>query len=278
MTKSEFSSGTQAVDRASALLISILGATDPPLLGELARAHNLAKSTTSRLLTALERQGLIQRDRNGAFFAGHILTSFAHEQSQDSVLVARMRPVLEVLAQKTGETANLAVRGNGFVNLIDQVDGHYLLGATNWIGKQVPYHASALGKILLAYSVVPLPTGRLERRTAMTITSKAALLKELAKVRRVGYAIIVDELEAGLVAISAPIRELDGRVIGAISISGPSPRLNRTNIQKVAKVITSEIEAEQNKTLRSTTANRTSSIKTSPNKTSLPKLRKVGAA
>ena len=278
MTKSEFSSGTQAVDRASALLISILGATDPPLLGELARSHNLAKSTTSRLLTALERQGLIQRDRNGAFFAGHILTSFAHEQSQDSVLVARMRPVLEVLAQKTGETANLAVRGNGFVNLIDQVDGHYLLGATNWIGKQVPYHASALGKILLAYSVVPLPTGRLERRTAMTITSRAALLKELAKVRRVGYATIVDELEAGLVAISAPIRELDGRVIGAISISGPSPRLNRTNIQKVAKVITSEIEAEQNKTLRSTTANRTSSIKTSPNKTSLPKLRKVGAA
>lgn len=271
MSQSELASGTQAVDRASALLINVLEADAPSHLGTLARAHDLPKSTTSRLLAALERQGLIQRDRNGGFLAGHILTAFAREQNQDSILVTRMRPLLESLAKKTGESANLAIAGNGFINLIDQVDGDYLLGATNWIGKRVPYHASALGKVLLAYSAVTIPAGRLERCTEKTIISRARLLAELEQVRKVGYAIIIDELEEGLVAVAAPIREIDGRTIGAISISGPSARMTSKNLSQIGKIIISELEVLEMKSLQTRSRKNNSSLKIRVEKT-----RKVG--
>jgi len=245
MAKTELTTGTQAIDRATALLADVLQSQTPPLLGSLARAHDIPKSTTSRILGALERAGLVQRDRNGAFLAGQVLTSFAREQNHDSVLVTRMRAVLESLSEQTGETANLAVPGNGFINLLDQVDGQYLIGATNWIGKQVPYHASALGKVLLAYSAVTISAGRLERLTDKTITSRTRLLEELEEVRRRGFAIISDELEAGLVAVAAPIREQDGRVVGAISISGPSTRLTNKELIRIGDLIVSELDAVQ---------------------------------
>jgi DNA-binding IclR family transcriptional regulator len=156
-----------------------------------------------------------------------------------------MHPVLEKLAMSTGETANLAVASNGEMKLIDQVDGHYLLGATNWVGKRIPFHASALGKILLAYGAATIPLGKLDKLTTKTITSRPKLLSELENVRKKGFAIIVDELEDGLVAVAAPIREDDGRVVGAISISGPSPRLTQRDLSKIGEVIIQEIHVLQ---------------------------------
>ena len=97
----ELHSGTQAIDRASSLLIHILESETPPLLTELARIYGLPKSTTSRILSALERQGLLLRDRNGAYIAGSVLTQFARGQNHDSILVARMHSILEVLANRT---------------------------------------------------------------------------------------------------------------------------------------------------------------------------------
>jgi DNA-binding IclR family transcriptional regulator len=195
--------GTQAVDRATSLLIAILNSAKPPLLSELARQLDLPKSTTSRMLGALERQGLIRRDRDGAYFGGDVLMRFASMQNQDSTLVNKMRPILELLAAKTSESVNLAVPGNPGSNelkLIDQVDGQYLLGATNWVGRHVPYHASALGKVLLAFGAAQIPAGNLQSKTNRTITSRAALSKELEKVRKFGFAIIDSELEVGLFA------------------------------------------------------------------------------
>ena len=237
--------GTQAIDRASALLIHVLESSTPPLLSELSRTHEIPKSTTSRMLSALERSGLVRRDRNGAFIAGDVLTQFARSQNHDSVLVARMHSALEKLALTTGETANLAVASNGEMRLIDQVDGQYLLGATNWVGKNIPYHASALGKILLAYGAATIPLGKLEKLTSKTITSRPKLLIELENVRKKGFAVISDELEEGLVAVAAPIRENDGRVVGAVSISGPSSRLTQRDLIKIGDTIIEEIHSLQ---------------------------------
>jgi IclR family acetate operon transcriptional repressor len=245
VSKMELRGGTQAIDRASALLIHIMEATTPPLLGQLAHSHELAKSTTSRLLGALERQGLIQRDRTGAYLPGNILTRFARARDRELDLTTRMRPILEVLAKKTGETANLAIVGNGSVELIDQVDGRYLLGATNWVGTRVPYHCSALGKVFLAYGVAKIPSGRLERLASQSITTRTRLLAELETVRRQGFAIIKDELEEGLVAVAAPVREQDDSVSGAISISGPSARLANSQLKNLGESIISEIARKQ---------------------------------
>lgn len=247
MPNPELPGGAQAVDRASALLIHVMEAPVAPTLSFLSNAHHLPKSTTSRLLGALERQGLLRRNRTGAYLPGNALTRFARGRNQELDLAERMRTVLEGLAKKTGETSNLAVAGNGEVELIDQVDGRYLLGATNWVGAKVPYHCSALGKVFLAYGTVKIPPGRLERRTKKSITSRAVLLEELEKIRRNGYAVIKDELEEGLIAIAAPIREIDGSVIAAISISGPSSRISDSEIKNFGALIISDIAISQQK-------------------------------
>ena len=211
----------------------------------MARQLDLPKSTTSRILGALERQGLIRRGRDGAYIGGEVLMRFASTQNQDAALIARMRPVLENLAAKTSESVNLAVPGNNELKLIDQVDGQYLLGATNWIGRNVPYHASALGKVLLAFKAAQLPSGNLQSKTNRTITSKAQLTKELEKVRKVGYAILDNELEEGLVAVAAPVFNHNGSVVAAISISGPDARITKDQLIKFGEMIIREIKKNQ---------------------------------
>ena len=236
--------GTQAVDRATSLLIAIINAPKPPLLSELARELKLPKSTTSRILGALERQGLIRRDRDGAYLGGDVLMRFASTQNQDSTLVNKMRPVLENLAAKTSESVNLAVPGNNELKLIDQVDGQYLLGATNWVGRHVPYHASALGKALLAFGAAQIPSGALQGKTSRTITSRAQLSKELEKVRKSGFAIIDNELEDGLVAVAAPVFGPTGLVVAAISISGPDARISKDDLNKFGELIIKELKKQ----------------------------------
>jgi len=109
-----------------------------------------------------------------------------------------------------------------------------VIGATNWLGRLVPLHCTALGKVLLAYGVAPLPMGRLERLTAWTITSRAALQAELATVRERGYAVTDSELEPGLVAVAAPVCRDGGAVVAALSVSGPATRLTPARLPAVA--------------------------------------------
>jgi IclR family acetate operon transcriptional repressor len=106
-------------------------------------------------------------------------------------------------------------------------------------------HCSALGKVLLAFGAATMPKGRLTRRTSATITSKSQLEDELTLVKNRGFASIFDELEEGLVAIAAPVREIDGTVIGAISISGPSTRITKERIEKFGALLIAEIKAEK---------------------------------
>ncbi len=226
--------GTQAVDRAAELLVRIVEADGPVSFGSITEASGLPKSTTSRLLGALERHALLERDRDGALRPGTVLTRYARRASATDQLVATARPFLEELGRSTGETVNLAVPGAGAVEQIDQVDSSYLLGATNWVGLDVPFHCSALGKVFLAHRVVGLPPGRLEQRTGRTITTREALTAELELVRRSGYAVADEELEPGLVAIAAPVHDSAGQVVAAVSVSGPSMRLTADRIVTVA--------------------------------------------
>src|ERR1700734_679962 len=157
--------GTQAVDRAAALLSEVVHSVDPMTFTELSAASGLAKSTTSRLLLALERNGLVRRDDHGRFLPGEMFVSFAWRGGAQAGLIAVAQPFLDRLGKATRETINLGVSSNGLVEQIAQVDSTYLIGGTNWIGMSVPLHCSALGKVLLAYGAAELPRGRLEQRT-----------------------------------------------------------------------------------------------------------------
>ena len=153
--------GTQAVDRAATLLSEVVHASDPVTFTELTVRTGLAKSTTSRLLLALERNHLVRRDDHGRFLPGEMFVSFAWRDGGGSSLVAVAQPFLERLGKATGETINLGVVTSGHsVDQIAQVDCAYLIGGTNWVGRPVPLHASGLGKVLLAYGAAKLPPGR----------------------------------------------------------------------------------------------------------------------
>ena len=235
--------GTQAVDRAARLLSEVVHAPDPVTFTELAEVTGLAKSTTSRLLLALERNHLVRRDDHGRFLPGEMFVSFAWRGGAEAGLVAVAQPFLERLGKATGETINLGVAGNGMVEQIAQVDSTYLIGGTNWVGLSVPLHCAALGKVLLAYGAAELPPGRLDRRTPKTITSRAALELDLSEVRRRGYAVTDEELEPGLVAVAAPVYRDGGALVAALSVSGPASRLTPARIPVVAAQCAAEAGA-----------------------------------
>jgi IclR family transcriptional regulator, acetate operon repressor len=248
--------GTQAVDRAAQLLVRVVHCPEPVTFTELTAASGLAKSTTSRLLMALERNGLVQRDTRGRFRPGEVFVSYAWRGGAEAGLITVAQPFLDRLGDATGETINLGVVSRGMVEQVAQVDSTYLIGGTNWVGLSVPLHCAALGKVLLAYGAASLPPGRLVRRTGQTITSRDALQADLAEVRRRGYAVTNEELEPGLVAVAAPVYRAgapaggpgrsaprDGTVVAALSVSGPATRLSARRVPAIAAQCVAEANA-----------------------------------
>jgi IclR family transcriptional regulator, acetate operon repressor len=226
-------SGSQAIDRAGDLVRQVVDSNRPLTFSDLVASSGLAKSTASRILNALERNGLLRRDGNGIFFPGDAFVRYALRGNTDTDLANVAQPYLERLGELSRETINLGVVRQSVVIQIAQVDSHYVLGGTNWLNRSEPLHATALGKVLLAFDAAQLPPGRLERLTARTIAGRSVLDGELSKVRHLGYAVAIEELEIGLIAIAAPVRRDDGTVIAAISVSGPSTRLDAARIPQV---------------------------------------------
>ena len=234
------STGTQAVDRAARLLTEIVDSHEAVTFSELAAATGLAKSTTSRLLFALERHGLVRREASNGYRPGAVFIRYAWKAGREADLVEMAQPFLERLGECTGETINLGTASRGLVEQIAQVDSRYVLGGTNWIGRALPLHATAQGKVLLAHGAAALGAGRLERLTEHTITSRAALAAQLDEVRRRGYAVTSEELEPGLVAIASPVYREGGVVVAALSVSGPVTRLDPPRLGEVAAACVAE--------------------------------------
>src|SRR3954468_24472529 len=227
--------GTQAIDRAARVLVRVVESGRPLPVGELAERTRIPKSTTSRLVAALERQGLLQRV-SGGLRAGPVLLRFAQRGVPDANLVELADDALGWLADASGETINLAIPTPAGVEHLAQRDSRHFVGVTSWVGRRVPLHCAANGKVFLAFAAAPVPQ-RLEALTPQTITDRAALDAELERVRVAGYATAVDELELGLAALAAPVRAADAGVVAALSISGPTTRLTAERRDKLAPVL-----------------------------------------
>ena len=217
--------GTQAVDRAASLLTYVVEADSAVTFTELAEAAGLARSTTSRLLAALERTRLVERVGTGEYIGGPLFALYAARHDRNAELARLALPMLQVIGDDTGETVHLAVANGGRVAHIAQVDSTFLLGARDWTDVEVPAHASALGKVLLAWRVLELPEPPLERLTEHTVVTRAEVEQSLATTRGRGFAITLDELEIGLSGVAAPVHGPEGTVVAAIGISGPTARL-----------------------------------------------------
>ncbi len=234
----------QSIDRAATLLVHLLDSEGPATLAELTEAADLPKSTASRLLTALERHGLVhQTGQRGSFEPGPAIMRFAHRGAVERSLVELAEPSLQALADESGETVNLAVPTAFGVEHLAQVDAAHFLGTGQWVDRRVDYHCTANGKVFLAFGAAELPGGRLARLTPHTIVDREQLEPELEQVRADDFATAIDELEVGLSAMAAPVRGPTGDVIAALSLSGPSMRLTPSRIAGLRPVLTDQARA-----------------------------------
>jgi DNA-binding IclR family transcriptional regulator len=231
----------QSVDRAAAIL-EILARDGEAGVTEVARELGVHKSTASRLLAALDRRELVTQDTaRGKFRLGAGIVRLAGAASRRLDVVQEGRPVCRALAQEVGETVNLAIMSGRDALYLDQVAGPAALSPHNWAGQRIPLHATSDGKVLLAYlpeaELAECLTPPLARFTDHTITAAEDFPPLLAEVRRQGYATAAEELEAGLTAIAAPVRNAEGTVIASISASGPSFRIPAGRIPALATAV-----------------------------------------
>ena len=230
-------SQVQSVDRAIAILYLLAqrgdaGVTErEPVLGAVALDQlGVHKSTAFRLIGALEAGNLIEQDGGrGKYHLGRGILRLAGATAARLELPTESRPVCRQLAAELGEAVNVAILDSGEATNILQEYGTASITGRNWIGQRTPLHATASGKVLLAWmdavSLKEFLSSRLHRYTPETVTKPTLLEAELARVREQGWASTTEEFEVGLNAVAAPILDATGDVVGAVGTSGPSYRL-----------------------------------------------------
>lgn len=232
--------GTQAVLRAVRLLKAFRSDQPELSLAQLTRIAGLNKTTAYRILTALESQGMVERGRGGeAYRLGPEVLALGSRALGSSELRVASRHEIESLAHSTRETVTLEVLLGAEVLILDEAIGGHVIGAMPSVGTRWPAHATSTGKVLLAWlpedECEALLEARLPALTPRTITSPEALRRELARVRERGYATTSEELEPGFVALAAPIRSHEARVVAAISIGGPKSRVTAGRTAEIAR-------------------------------------------
>ncbi|MGW5734559.1 MULTISPECIES: IclR family transcriptional regulator [Streptomyces] len=229
----------QSVDRAVSVL-EILARLGEAGVTEIADELGVHKSTAFRLLGVLENRGLVgQAKDRGKYFLGAGVLRLAGAAAVRLDISQEGGPVCRDLADELGETVNIAILDDDAAVNIMQARGPASVTAQNWLGRRTPLHATSSGKILLAHLPTTLREGlvarTLPRLTEHTVTGTVALRAELEAVVDQGFAVAVEELEVGLAAVAAPVRAHDGKVIGALSASGPVYRLTEDRLTELAK-------------------------------------------
>jgi DNA-binding IclR family transcriptional regulator len=208
-------------------------------VSEVAAEIGVHKSTAFRLLAALEERDLVEQNtERGKYQLGFGVLRLASAIPARLDLVRQAQPVLDDLAHRLDETINLAVVREHYSVHVQQALGSAAVASQNWVGQLTPLHATSSGKILLAH----MSEGRLDEvlgaglksYTEHTITSRDALLEQLARAREEGFATAFEELETGLNAAAVPVRDHTGAVVGAVSASGPAYRFDKARIESVA--------------------------------------------
>jgi IclR family acetate operon transcriptional repressor len=227
-----------AVSRAIAVLDAFI---DAPELGtnEIARRARINASTVSRLLATLAKGGLVSyNDETGRYRLGSRLMVYGNLAHSRLDTRQALRPLLEILAGRTGETATLSAPSTPDAITIDFVQAPGSVVSVAELGRPSVAHATAAGKDGLAFGDAELPPGRLARFTAETITDRARLQAELGQVRRQGYARAEGEREPDLNAIAAPVFGLGGGLVAIAGVQGPASRFDSRTITEASPTVT----------------------------------------
>jgi DNA-binding IclR family transcriptional regulator len=247
---SDVKGGIQVIDRMMALLNTLSHYQDPVSLKRLAQETSLHPSTAHRILAAMTTAGFVERPESGTYRLGIRLLELGNVvKSRINIREAAMPPMQQLHLQ-LGESVNLGVRqGDDIVYVERTSSGRSSVRVVHLVGARAPLHVTAVGKLYLANEsaqnlrAYATRTG-LPGFTPTSLTTLAALEKELERVRRHGIAFDNEEIEQGLRCIAAPIRDDDGELVAGISVSAPAERHNpewATAIKSAADAISSAI-------------------------------------
>ena len=235
--------GLSSVAKAILLLKTFLQVQIELSFTELAARSGMARSTLHRLIWTLVDAGMIERNtQTGKYRLGIALFELASLARRRMDVSFEAKPWMMTLREQTGETVNLSILDRDrvvWVNFLESSTGGG--GISSRIGLPTPMHCTAEGKVLIAFQS-PLTVERiigasLEQRTPRTVFDPAALQKELATIRVLGYATEDEEYELGVRGIAAPIKDERGNAVAAVGITGPTQRLTKTRLLDLARFV-----------------------------------------
>ncbi|MEI2712584.1 MAG: IclR family transcriptional regulator [Nocardioides sp.] len=209
-------SGVGVLDKAALVLTAL--ESGPATLATLVTSTGLARPTAHRLAVALEHHRLVSRDMQGRFVLGPRLSELAAAAGEDRLLAAA-GPILARLRDITGESAQLWRRQGDHRICVAAAERPSGLRDTIPIGSQLTMRAGSAAQVLLAWE----DPERMQRGLMNAAYSATAL----SGIRRRGWAQSIGEREQGVASVSAPVRSPGGKVIAAVSVSGPLERLTR---------------------------------------------------
>ncbi len=227
---------TSTVEKAIDVLFHLHESTDARGVTAIAKSLGLPKSSVHRLLSTLARRGLVERDHRGRYRPGIGLVALGLGALEREPAVVAARPVLEAEAEALGETFFLVGQRAQEIVVLDKVEGTGFLRAAPRIGASVPIHATAVGKLYLAFGPadVAFPSGTLEAFTPNTAVDAGALRAAVAETKLRRWASNRDEWIPGLSVLAAPV--LSGeRIRSALALAMSSQRLEEFGEEALAR-------------------------------------------
>jgi len=224
------------IDKAIDILFHLHGAPEPQGVSAVGRALGLPKSSVHRLLATLARRGFVERDERGRYRPGIGLLALGLGVQEREPVVVAARPVLEEESDALGETFFLVGLRAAEIVVLDKVEGTGFLRAAPQIGSSVPLHATAVGKLFLAFAPaeIALPAGTLEAFTERTAVDPGALRAGVAETKLRRWASNLDEWHAGLSVLAAPVLVAE-RMAAAVAVALSSPRLEELGEEALAR-------------------------------------------
>lgn len=216
-----------SLDKVVKILDLLAHTFDGLLLADISRRTGMNRSTVYRILSSLESNRMVMRDERLRYRLGFLLYNLgATAKDQNVSFHGKASEQMRRTAEQLGATSFLAVRDNGRALYVAQAvygDPHYVAYPA---GSSLPLHVGAAGRVLLAYAepdeIERYLATAMEKLTPMTISDPEELRRSLAEIRRQGLALTDGDVTIGLGACGAPIHDAAGRVVAAVSISGPS--------------------------------------------------------
>jgi IclR family transcriptional regulator, acetate operon repressor len=233
----------QSLDRGLQILEFVASKEQPAKLAELAALLGVEKSSAQRLAGTLADRGYLIKDSETQGYALHDrIFELASKLAPQRRIQECARKFLRELAQKTGETAHLAIRGHDAILFLDHEYGNHTVAVTSQSGSSEPFHCTALGKALMAElsetEIRDLIKGlEFKRYTPKTITRLDKLVEQCRKILKNGWAVDDEEYRLGVRCIATAVRDFRGKVVAAIGISGPLERMTDPTMEKFGNLV-----------------------------------------